>query len=400
MSDVVRRSTKDLKKIYSDFVGESASNPEVWCKLTGKIDEYLFSWGEIPGNDYGRFIEFLIQKFDIDWVKTAKIEKIDDDKTIKISAEKNSLSLRLNNEKTKANLKINDDRTDEFIAKMENGKLNIYDVNEAEVKYYKERIILRVKAEFNTKDLNKLFKKAKSKRKILLNNDMVSLTNIQDKLSKLCIDDIGRKCIQTVYQYPLIEIEREYKLKDFDLEDEAITTFFYEIPDVGDINRFLIFPVKYKKVLMRVSGPSVVTTKMSDIMRAKLINMLYESALYKMRESERENGYRKECKKIFGSNYEYLRKYIAEIFFSIESGSSGIESGSSFQILSFISAFGALAAILGISYAVFNILPFSLEILKTGLSILLFSLTIFMLVSIVGIEYLKQKIVDKIDRYK
>ncbi len=192
--------------------------------------------------------------------------------------------------------------------------------------------------------------------------------------------------------YPLIEVEKDYKLADFDLEDEARTTFFYEIPDVGDINRFLIiFPIKYRKVLMRVSGPSVMTTKMSDIMRSKLINMLYESALYKMRESERKTNYSKECKKVFGSNYEYLRKYIAEIFFSIESGSSGIESGSSFQILSFISAFGALASIIGISYAVFHILPFTLEVLKTSLSILLFFLTFSMLGLIVGRDYSKKK---------
>lgn len=268
-----------------------------------------------------------------------------------------------------------------------------------EVKYYKERIIIKVKTRCEGKDLNKLFKQAKSKREILLKNDLVSLTNIQNKLRKLCIDDRGRKCIQSVYQYPLIEVEKEYERLDFDLEDEAITTFFYEIPDVGDINRlFLIFPVKYKKVLMRVSGPSVVTTKMSGIMRAKLINLLYESALYKMRESERKCNYCKECKNIFGSNYEYLRKYIAAIFFSIESGSSGIETGSSFQILSFISAFGALAAILGISYAVFHILPFSLEVLKTSLSILLFSLTISMLVSIIGIDYLRRKSLKSVSK--
>ena len=87
---------------------------------------YLFSWNKIPGNDDERFIEFLKQNFSIDWVKTAKIEKIDDDKTIKVSTEMNSLSLRLNNEKTKVNLQIDDDRTDEFIVKTENGKLNIY----------------------------------------------------------------------------------------------------------------------------------------------------------------------------------------------------------------------------------------------------------------------------------
>ncbi len=87
---------------------------------------YLFSWKNIPGNNNRRLIEFLTQKFGIDWVKTAKIEKIDDGKTIKVSIEKNYLSLKLNDEKTKVTLKIDDGRTDEFNAKMENGKLNIY----------------------------------------------------------------------------------------------------------------------------------------------------------------------------------------------------------------------------------------------------------------------------------
>ncbi len=87
---------------------------------------YLFSWKNIPGNNNRRLIEFLTQKFGIDWVKTAKIEKIHDGKTIKVSTEKNYLSLKVNDEKTKVNLKIDDGRTDEFNAKMEYGKLNIY----------------------------------------------------------------------------------------------------------------------------------------------------------------------------------------------------------------------------------------------------------------------------------
>lgn len=343
-----------------------------------------------------------------------------------------------------------------------------------EVKYYKERLILKVTTKIDAPNLNKLFKEAKKKRKKLLENKLVKLEEVQTRWREICkkflfswdnipgndtdnlknflnlnfgiewikeaqikksdnqikifheknylslklnvyktkvkleIDD-GRKyefisltennkqniyceCIQSVYLYPLIEVEKEYERDDFD-EDEAITTFFYEIPDVGEIKRFLkIFPIRYRKVLMRVSGPSVMTTKMSDIMRFKLINMLYESALYKMRESERKSNYRTECKKIFGSNYEYLRKYIAEIFFSIESGSSGIESGSSFQILSIISAFGALASIIGISYAIY-ILPSTFKILNASLLIILFFFTILLLASIVGRGYSNKKII-------
>lgn len=91
-----------------------------------KKEEYLFNWDEIPGNDDERLIGFLKQNFDIDWVRTAKIEKTDDGRTIRVSTEKNSISLRLNEEKTKVNIEINDGRTNRFAAKTENGKLNIY----------------------------------------------------------------------------------------------------------------------------------------------------------------------------------------------------------------------------------------------------------------------------------
>ena len=119
-----------LKPAKSDFKTFFANNPAFEFGAI-PVDlylskEYLFSWDEVPGNDSGRLIEFLKQNFGIDWIKTAKIEKIDDTKTIRVSTEKNSISLRLNDEKTKINLKIDDGRTDEFVVKKENDKLNIY----------------------------------------------------------------------------------------------------------------------------------------------------------------------------------------------------------------------------------------------------------------------------------
>jgi predicted amidophosphoribosyltransferase len=88
--------------------------------------KYVFNWDEIPGRDNVRLIEFLSQKFGIDWAKIAKVEKIDDDKAIEVSTERNSLSLRLNDEKTEVILVIDDVRTHKFIAKVENDELNIY----------------------------------------------------------------------------------------------------------------------------------------------------------------------------------------------------------------------------------------------------------------------------------
>ena len=94
---------------------------------------YLFSWENVPGKDNGKLIEYLEQKYGVDWVRTAKIEKIDNNE-IRIAIEKNFLSLKLNNENTKVTLTINKVRTDEFIVKKENSKLNIYTDIEQEKK--------------------------------------------------------------------------------------------------------------------------------------------------------------------------------------------------------------------------------------------------------------------------
>jgi len=66
---------------------------------------YLFRWGNIPGKDNGKLIEFLTRKFGIDWVKTPNVDKIDEGRTIRLTDGNNSLSLKLNNETTKVKLR-------------------------------------------------------------------------------------------------------------------------------------------------------------------------------------------------------------------------------------------------------------------------------------------------------
>jgi len=88
--------------------------------------KYLFSWDEVTGRDKDKFLAFIEQEYDIDWVRKAKIENVGDGKTIRVSTEKKSLSLIINDKKTNVNLKIDDVRTDEFFVKTENGRLNIY----------------------------------------------------------------------------------------------------------------------------------------------------------------------------------------------------------------------------------------------------------------------------------
>ena len=91
-----------------------------------KLPQSMFCWENNLENDNERFLEYLQKNYGIDWIKTAKIEKIDDGKTLRIFTEKKFISLKLNNDKTRLIVKIDDSRTYEFKIEVENGKLNIY----------------------------------------------------------------------------------------------------------------------------------------------------------------------------------------------------------------------------------------------------------------------------------
>jgi predicted phosphodiesterase len=110
------------KDSYFTDATELADNATDWSEC----ECCVFRWNEIPGKDDARLKEFLRENLGIDWVKNAKIEKIDADKTIKVSAKEKSLSLKLNNDKTKVILKVEGLNTEELIAKMENNERKIY----------------------------------------------------------------------------------------------------------------------------------------------------------------------------------------------------------------------------------------------------------------------------------
>jgi hypothetical protein len=93
--------------------------------------QYMFSWDKIPGKDIEILLEFLTKKFGIGWVKSAKIEKIDNDKTIKISTERNSLSLKLDNKIKEVIMEIDGHRTNKFIANVDDDELNIYSAQDS-----------------------------------------------------------------------------------------------------------------------------------------------------------------------------------------------------------------------------------------------------------------------------
>lgn len=91
------------------------------------LDEYLFSWDKIPGDESKRLNHFLMKNYKTNWIANAKIEKIG--YTIKITSGGDSFSIELNDKKTKAYLKINndiDDILDEFIVKKEDDQFKIY----------------------------------------------------------------------------------------------------------------------------------------------------------------------------------------------------------------------------------------------------------------------------------
>ena len=95
-------------------------------KDTFTFKPIFFNWNNIPGKDTGNLIKFLKQNFNLDWISTKTIEKIDNGMTLNLSSETNSISLKLNSERTKVFVTINDSTTDEWIVKYEDDKLNIY----------------------------------------------------------------------------------------------------------------------------------------------------------------------------------------------------------------------------------------------------------------------------------
>ena len=80
----------------------------------GHLAKQVFLWQDVPGVDNHRLIDFLKQKFDIDWLEKAEIIKSDDRNTIRISRGRKSIMIKLNDKKDKAILTINRKKEYEF----------------------------------------------------------------------------------------------------------------------------------------------------------------------------------------------------------------------------------------------------------------------------------------------
>ncbi len=114
---------KDKENIFKIHLAGMPLSPDV--DIIKLLERYVFCWDNIPGSDNEKLIEFLKQKFGIEWKKVT-IEKTDDNKTIRIFNDNNSLSLILDDEKSKVTIEIDDFRRSELITKMENDMLSIY----------------------------------------------------------------------------------------------------------------------------------------------------------------------------------------------------------------------------------------------------------------------------------
>ena len=94
---------------------------------------YLFCWDLIPGTDNDKLLDFINRKFNTNWIKPIKIEKIDNKNTIKVYDEKNVIFFRLNNEQNGINIEINNEISYKLKAKKEEDKLNIFSIVEGMV---------------------------------------------------------------------------------------------------------------------------------------------------------------------------------------------------------------------------------------------------------------------------
>ena len=103
--------------------------------------KYLFSWDTIPGTDNERFLRCLITYHDIDWAKSAKIRKSDDDKTIYLFTDGNSAEITIDEAWGTAILKINDGRIHDIEVEKENHKLNLLRKGDIELKGERDKYI-------------------------------------------------------------------------------------------------------------------------------------------------------------------------------------------------------------------------------------------------------------------
>jgi len=129
---------KSLSHYRNGLNAESDGNPNAFLDFWKSIEviaghygerKYLFSWDDVAESDSGELIRYLMEEFEIKWVKkNAKISKLDngDSKTIHIFKGGNSAEIWIDEKAGKAIIITSDFRTRYLKAKNKNGKLNLY----------------------------------------------------------------------------------------------------------------------------------------------------------------------------------------------------------------------------------------------------------------------------------
>lgn len=148
------------------------SSDSVECRDSHIESMYLFSWGNVPGNDNDRLIRYLKDEHDLKWVESEKISKSDDDTTIRVSNADRSVEIMIDQIGGKATLEISDGRINDLKVKNEDGGLNIYDsgrgraiderIRDFWIIYRNKKFLASHKVrEEVTKDLERYFKQGK-----------------------------------------------------------------------------------------------------------------------------------------------------------------------------------------------------------------------------------------------
>ena len=227
------------------------------------------------------------------------------------------------------------------------------DGDKIQIKQQTVRIIIEIQKIYNENNLSDLFSIVRQDRDNLHSKSY--LKDLRDKF-KISIER-GQVTVRQLFKYPLIEVEKEYSLKDFiDLEEEAITTFFYEVPDsrriflyrgegktkLQQIGNFLLgFTKPIPKTIMRLSRPSVITSKMSPFLRAEVINILYDACLYPMRSGD-------DPEKIDEETFNKMKQFLGSVLFNNEMAMANAEISRSVNILSVLMGIGAIVGIFAI----------------------------------------------------
>jgi hypothetical protein len=102
-----------------------------------KVEGYLFSWDNVPGNESEsqRLISYLKNDLNISWIDNAQIVKTNNNETIRVFTYENSLDLTLENNKSTILTTIDSVPGYYFNIKKENGKICVYKLEEYKREY-------------------------------------------------------------------------------------------------------------------------------------------------------------------------------------------------------------------------------------------------------------------------